>query len=73
MARPVQRAVAGEVAAPKLTAYVVHVDPQPPGKEVSAIAANSLGPSDGERVGVAPLGRPRDDDNPGGKMGTLLA
>jgi hypothetical protein len=73
MARPVQRAVARQVAAPKFTAHVVHLHSQPPGKEVSAIAANSLGPPDGERVGVAPLGRPRDDDNPGGKMGTLPA
>lgn len=62
MARPVERAVAGEVPSPKLVLRVVDRDCQPAMRQVVAVAADSFCSPERQRVRVAPLRGSRDDD-----------
>jgi hypothetical protein len=61
--RLVERAVAREVGAAQLLLDVLDCDRQPTRKQIVAVPTNGLGASELQRMGIAPLGRSRHDDD----------
>jgi hypothetical protein len=63
VARLIERAIAREVTAAKLSLDVLDRDPQPTREQILPVATNRLWPAEFQRVRVAPLRRTRHHDD----------
>jgi hypothetical protein len=63
VARLIERAIAGEITPAELSLHIVDRDGEAAGEQILAIPADRLGAPELQRVWIAPLRRPRGDDD----------